>query len=207
MTVHRPIYKYDNKFTVMLAVWGQFIDHDITATALTQGENGKPISCCPDNLHPECFSVITNDSFYESFNVTCLDFVRSAPVQTNTLGPREQLNQVSAFFDGSVIYGNDKNVSNQLRSFEGGKLKVYVTPDNRTLLPLSKDPNDGCNEDELNKIGKYCFVTGKFDLLCRLALTDFFPKAIKERTKIYTLPACISFGCDSTTNWLRSLPH
>jgi hypothetical protein len=36
--VHRPMYRDDPKFTVMLAVWGQFIDHDITATALSTGE-------------------------------------------------------------------------------------------------------------------------------------------------------------------------
>lgn len=35
--VHRPMYRDDPKFTVMLAVWGQFIDHDITATALSTG--------------------------------------------------------------------------------------------------------------------------------------------------------------------------
>jgi hypothetical protein len=37
VAVHRPVYQDDTKFTVMLAVWGQFIDHDITATALSTG--------------------------------------------------------------------------------------------------------------------------------------------------------------------------
>lgn len=37
VTVHRPAYAHDTVFTVMLAVWGQFIDHDITATALSKG--------------------------------------------------------------------------------------------------------------------------------------------------------------------------
>lgn len=35
--VHRPEYREDPEFTVVLAVWGQFLDHDITATALSQG--------------------------------------------------------------------------------------------------------------------------------------------------------------------------
>lgn len=35
--VHRPSYSSDPNFTVMLAVFGQFLDHDITATALNQG--------------------------------------------------------------------------------------------------------------------------------------------------------------------------
>lgn len=39
--VHRPSYEEDQDFTVMLAVWGQFMDHDITATALSRGETPK----------------------------------------------------------------------------------------------------------------------------------------------------------------------
>lgn len=35
--IHRPSYSSDPNFTVMLAVFGQFLDHDITATALNQG--------------------------------------------------------------------------------------------------------------------------------------------------------------------------
>lgn len=37
LTIHRPSYSIDPHFTVMLAVYGQFLDHDITATALNQG--------------------------------------------------------------------------------------------------------------------------------------------------------------------------
>lgn len=37
LQVHRPSYETDPHFTVMFAVWGQFLDHDITATAGTQG--------------------------------------------------------------------------------------------------------------------------------------------------------------------------
>jgi peroxidase len=37
---------------------------------------------------------------------------------------------------------------------------MYYTPDNRTLLPPSVDPTDGCNEKNMNAQGKYCFSTG-----------------------------------------------
>lgn len=97
--VHRPLYRNDPDFTVMLAVWGQFIDHDITNTALSQAADGSAISCCDleaADAHPECFPVrlAAGDPYYHKYNVTCMEFVRSAPAPTCSLGQREQLNQV-----------------------------------------------------------------------------------------------------------------
>lgn len=37
---------------------------------------------------------------------------------------------------------------------------MYNTPDNRTLLPVSTDPTDGCNEATQNAKGRYCFESG-----------------------------------------------
>ncbi|XP_077300740.1 peroxidasin homolog cardinal [Arctopsyche grandis] len=166
--VHRPEYREDPEFTVVLAVWGQFLDHDITATALSQGANGGAISCCEIFesagllSHPECFPVKLEpgDPNYDKYNVTCMEFVRSAPAPSCTLGPREQLNQASAYIDGSTVYGPYDNLTISLRSFEDGQLKMMTTPDGRELLPASHDPNDGCNEAKMNALGKYCFLSG-----------------------------------------------
>lgn len=121
LLVHRPTYSSDPKFTVMLAVFGQFLDHDITATALNQAQDGKPIDCCTADdsgnvnandastapMHPECFPVWSGegDPNYERLNISCMNFVRSAPAPTGRMGPRQQLNQATAFIDGSVVYG------------------------------------------------------------------------------------------------------
>ncbi|GBP76895.1 Chorion peroxidase [Eumeta japonica] len=86
VTVHRSSYAHESTFTVMLAVWGQFLDHDITATALNKGANGSSLSCCDPSqpAHPECFPVQLDkeDPFYEDYNLTCMEFVRSAPAPT-----------------------------------------------------------------------------------------------------------------------------
>ncbi|KAK4872137.1 hypothetical protein RN001_016261 [Aquatica leii] len=162
LLVHRPLYRNDTKFTVMLAVWGQFIDHDITATALSQTGLGKNIPCCTQNEHPDCYSILISksDPFYYECNITCMQFVRSAAAPSDTIEPRQQLNQASSYIDGSVIYGSAIEIANTLRDFQDGKLKTYLSENNKTLLPLSTDPNDGCNREEQNKIGRYCFVTG-----------------------------------------------
>ncbi|PSN38523.1 hypothetical protein C0J52_20098 [Blattella germanica] len=161
--VHRPMYHDDPAFTVMLAVWGQFIDHDITATALSVSSDGGAISCCgSEAIHPDCFPVLVdvNDPYFHQFNLTCMEFVRSAPAPVCNLGPREQLNQASAFLDGSVIYGPNLNLTTQLRSFKGGQLSMSVTSDGRMLLPYSSDPSDGCNQKVENARGRYCFASG-----------------------------------------------
>lgn len=164
MGVHRPSYQSDPHFTVMLAVWGQFLDHDITATAGTQGQNGQTIECCGNEepKHPECFPVILGpgDPYYDDYKVTCMNFVRSAAAPTGHLGPRQQLNQATAFIAGSVVYGSSDEKMNLLRSKEMGLLRMFNTPDNRTLLPVNTDPKDGCNELEQNLKGKYCFESG-----------------------------------------------
>lgn len=122
LTVHRPSYSIDPEFTVMLAVFGQFLDHDITATALTQGQDNEPLDCCDDSdeRHAECFPVELGpgDPNYDRYNITCMNFIRSAPAPTDRFGPRQQLNQVSAFIDGSVIYGNTQAKVESLRSSE-----------------------------------------------------------------------------------------
>lgn len=164
LIVHRPFYRDDPKFTVMLAIWGQFLDHDITATALSQKSNGSTISCCANSgmTSPECFPVILDpeDPFRE-YNVSCMEFVRSAPAPTCCLGPREQLNQATPFIDGSVVYGHDENVVKSLREMRNGTMKVFKTLDGRDLLPKSEDMNDGCNREEEERQGMYCFATGK----------------------------------------------
>ncbi|XP_025990753.1 peroxidase [Solenopsis invicta] len=164
LKVHKPSASSNPSFTVMLAVFGQFLDHDITATALSQGANGSSIACCPPlgGQHPECFPVQVGagDPVYDLTGRTCMDFVRSAPAPRCKLGPREQLNQVSAFIDGSTIYGSDNEIARDLREFTGGRLRMQLTPDNRTLLPPSTNPNDGCNREVEQRRGRYCFVAG-----------------------------------------------
>lgn len=75
------------------------------------------------------------------------------------LGPREQLNQATAYLDGSTIYGYSESRANHLRSGIQGQLRM-LRIGGRELLPPSTDNDDGCNTEEMNKLGRYCFETG-----------------------------------------------
>ena len=95
--VHPPSPSTNPSFTVMLAVFGQFLDHDMTATAISRGTNGSSLSCCPpSDEHPECFAVKVGpgDPVYDVAGSSCMEFVRSAPAAQCKIGPRQQLNQV-----------------------------------------------------------------------------------------------------------------
>ncbi|CAD6992610.1 unnamed protein product [Ceratitis capitata] len=165
LDIHRASYNTDTNFTVMLAVFGQFLDHDITATSLSSLPEGESIDCCAVTsltMHPECFPVpiLPDDPYYQRYNVTCLNFVRSTPAPTGHFGPRQQLNQATAFIDASVVYGSSEQRQRHLRTMLNGTMRMYITDDGRELLPLSTNLEDGCNRGEMAREGKYCFESG-----------------------------------------------
>ena len=141
--------------SALFTLWGLFIDHDITSTAITKLPDDSSISCCdssivhqPESLmHPECFPIhiSQNDPFYSKFNVTCMNFVRSAPVKTWHDNYRHQLNQITSYLDGSAVYGSSENEAKSMRSFVNGKLSSSRI-DGYPLLPLNKDSNSFCGK-------------------------------------------------------------
>ncbi|XP_015434443.1 PREDICTED: peroxidase-like [Dufourea novaeangliae] len=128
----------DTRRTLSVMQWGQFIANDISHTPVRKMmSTGKPISCCrsdgntlsPRHIHPDC-AVITvpdQDPVYGKHYVRCMNYVRSLPVLRPecTFGPVEQMNQASHFLDGSMIYSSTLKKSRELRTFEGGRLRVH----------------------------------------------------------------------------------
>ncbi|XP_029039457.2 uncharacterized protein LOC114874394 isoform X1 [Osmia bicornis bicornis] len=207
LKVHKPSPSSNPDFTVMLAVYGQFLDHDITATAISQGINGTSISCCPPAVgHPECFPVpvASGDPVFDVTGRSCMDFVRSAPAPQCKLGPRQQLNQVTAFIDGSAIYGSDLNTARGLREFSGGRLRMQITPDNRTLLPASMNPNDGCNREAERLRGRYCFAAGDARANENLHLTTMHLLWARQHNRIADQLARINPTWDDETLYEES---
>ena len=151
--------------TLMAMQWGQFLDHDLTSTATSRSEDGSSIKCCgpeftadPSLLHPACFPipVPANDPFYAREERTCMSFVRSAsaPRVACAFGPREQLNQLSAYIDAGMVYGKTESTASQVRAFQNGMLKTSIV-DGQSFLPQSSS-SCGIPREKQQK----CFMAG-----------------------------------------------
>ena len=103
-------------------VWGQFLSHELQIFRPAEPEERFDIPVSED------------DSFFPPTSV--IPFARSAyDISTghDSAHPREQINMVTSYIDGSNIYGSDATRSAVLRTFKGGYLKT--SPGN--LLPLN----------------------------------------------------------------------
>ena len=107
--------------TTMLSFFGQLVFHDVAFVA----QFSNKLSCCAQpasSRHPECLPIEFQPLGQPSF---CLDYVRSAPAVRPgcNLGPRDQLNLVSSYLDGSAIYGSSEAQARALRTHTGGRLR------------------------------------------------------------------------------------
>ncbi|HZZ70949.1 MAG TPA: peroxidase family protein [Pirellulales bacterium] len=108
----------------MVFQWGQFLDHDMDLTnQATPAEN---------------FNIVipTGDPIFDpgSTGTQIMPLTRSQyDPTTGITTPRQQVNSVSSYIDGSQIYGSDPARAAALRTGTGGQMKT--SPGN--LLPLN----------------------------------------------------------------------
>ncbi len=103
----------------MFWLWGQFLDHDITLTP--EGKDDRADIAIP-----------TGDRFFDpqGTGTQTMKFERSKESR-NEKGEKVYTNVITAYIDGSNIYGSDKETADRLRSFEGGRLTTSAN----TLMP------------------------------------------------------------------------
>ncbi len=93
--------------------FGQFLDHDIVLTHNSETE-ALPIS------------IPMGDAMFDPSRTgtVMLPMMRSAPMGGDDAGVRRYANEITAFIDGSAVYGESVARAAWLRSYRGGKLRV-----------------------------------------------------------------------------------
>ncbi|MGB7328687.1 MAG: peroxidase family protein [Rubripirellula sp.] len=123
----------ERNLTSFVFAWGQFLDHDIDLSE-------SPAD--PADAESFDIEVPLGDPLFDPFSTgeETIHLTRSAIADgtgTSTDNPAEQVNSITAWIDGSQVYGSDQETSDSLREFVGGRL--LVTEDG--LLP--SDENGG----------------------------------------------------------------
>ncbi|HEX3149285.1 MAG TPA: peroxidase family protein [Gemmataceae bacterium] len=111
----------DRQLSAMIYAWGQFIDHDMDLTASGTGSFNIPVPTGDPSFDPN------------NTGTQVIPLTRSGyDANTGTSTPRQQINNITAWLDGSMVYGSDATTAASLREFTGGRLK---TSDGE-LLPI-----------------------------------------------------------------------
>ena len=157
----------DRNLTDFVWMWGQFIDHDMDLT--------DPVS----PLEQFYVSVPAGDVWFDpnaSGNVQ-IELNRSKYVEgeVSSDGKRQQINSITAFIDGSVVYGSDIHRANQLRTFSDGHLKTS----DGNLLPYNEDGFDNAGGDSAS-----LFLAGDVRANENIALTSMHTIWVREHNRL-----------------------
>ncbi len=124
--------------TAMMYAFGQFLDHGIDYT--------------PDATPAESFNVAVpaGDPYFDPQGTGTQEIPLNRSVYDPATGTsvdnvRQQINTISAFIDGSQIYGSTPERAAALRTFEGGHLKTS----DGDMLPFNTDGLPNLNDAHL----------------------------------------------------------
>ncbi len=162
-------------------VFGQFLDHDVTAVSNSAVETAN----IPVNFEDVHFNP---GNAYDDIMIRMNRSMPRANSGTSVNNPRKFTNDITSWIDGSNVYGSDQERADYLRSFVGGKLKVSIG----NLLPYNTDTNeaDGQPDSEAphmeneNPFNSLLFVAGDVRANEQPLLAGFHTLFVREHNRL-----------------------
>ncbi|KAF0312813.1 Peroxidasin [Amphibalanus amphitrite] len=188
----------DGEFSVMLMQWGQFIDHDMDhalpafSEVSFDGQHECDSTCRND---PPCFNIAIPPGDRREAHHRCMRLVRSSAAcgsgSTSVFGhevmPREQINGLSSFIDGSMIYGNTETQAHHLRnhSYPTGRLRngIFSRP-HRPFMPFNDGVPVDCQRDQNDRSDIGCFMAGDVRANEQLGLSAMHTVWLREHNRV-----------------------
>lgn len=160
--------------------WGQFLDHDFSLTS-AQGT-------------PAFIEIPQGDPIFDPNNLggQVIGFRRSnfdPTTGTDINNPRNQTNTLTAYLDGSVVYGSTPGRVEWLRTGSGGRMKVNSTGVG-DLLPF----NDGSQTNSFVGNDSEYFVAGENRVNEQAGLSTVHTLLHREHNRVADLIAANSPG-------------
>ena len=125
----------ERDFTAFVYAWGQFLDHDIDLTGPASPAEKLPVV------------VPSGDEWFDPNGTGTMTILFSRSqydpaTGTSVTNPRQQVNVITAFLDGSQVYGVNAERAAALREFSGGRMKVSAG----NLLPFNTVGLENAND-------------------------------------------------------------
>ncbi|MBI3862694.1 MAG: peroxidase [Planctomycetia bacterium] len=162
----------DRSMSDFVYVWGQFVDHDMDLTGSASPAvsfnvavpKGDP-SFDPNSTGTKVIPL--NRSLYD------------LATGTSAANPRQQINQITSFIDGSMVYGSDAARAEALRSHVGGRLLVSAG----NLLPFNTAGLANANDAHLVPDNQL-FLAGDVRANENIELTAMHTLFVREHNRL-----------------------
>ncbi|XP_065572680.1 peroxidasin-like isoform X2 [Artemia franciscana] len=190
----------DEIFTHMLMQWGQFIDHDldlaVPGIAFESFSNRIDCRSSCEKSNP-CFPIEISPDDPRIKSVRCMEFTRNSAVcgsgETSAvyakLLPREQINQLTSFIDGSMVYGSTEEESQAIRdtSSDRGLLRSgLIGAGGKPFLPFATASHHvDCKRDR-RESNLNCFLAGDIRANEQTGLLAMHTLWFREHNRIAT---------------------